>query len=579
MPSPMTNKQILARLYNAIKPYRPQLFLSMFGMVMVALLTAGQTYLVKDLIDKIFIAKNETWLLILVLVIITIFGVKGIFYYSYTYILEKVGLSIIKDFRTDIFRHLHIQPLSFFNAFPTGTLISRILSDITLIQHAVSSALIAILKDLCTVVALLAMVFYLNWRIALFCFVVLPIAAYPIIRFSKIFRKLSTKAQEETAHVSNILHETITGNRIVKAFNMEEYENSRYVKQLDSLFGVTTRDARYRCLQHPIMEFIGGGALALFIWFGGREVINQTTSPGTFFTLMTALFVAYEPIKKISRVNSTIQQGLAAATRVYAIMDIKPAIADQPGATTLPPLKEIIEFKNVSFSYAQNNTALHDISFTVPRGQNVAIVGQSGGGKTTLTNLIPRFLEVTAGQILIDSKDIREVTMKSLRDQIAMVTQQTILFNDTVRNNISYGSLERSEDEIKKAAQAANAYRFIMSLSNGFDTIIGESGARLSGGERQRISIARALLKNAPILILDEATSALDTESEREVQDALETLMKNRTTFVIAHRLSTIINAHRIIVIKQGRIVEDGTHEALLALHGEYEFLYKMQHH
>lgn len=551
---------------------------SMFAMVMVALLTAGQTYLVKDLIDKIFIAKNESWLMILVFVIITIFGVKGIFYYSYTYILEKVGLSIIKDFRTEIFRHLHIQPLSFFNTFPTGTLISRILSDINLIQHAVSSALIAILKDLCTVVALLAMVFYLNWRIALFCFIVLPIAAYPIVRFGKIFRKLSTKAQEETAHVSNILHETITGNRIVKAFNMEAYENKRYVNQLNTLFNVTTRDARYRCLQHPIMEFIGGIALALFIWFGGREVINQTTSPGTFFTLMTALFVAYEPIKKISRVNSTIQQGFAAATRVYAVMDIEPAISDRVGATELTPFSQKIEFKNVYFSYDDENVALKDISLTVPRGQNLAIVGHSGGGKTTFTNLIPRFLEVTEGHILIDSNDIRDITMRSLRDQIAMVTQQTILFNDSVRNNISYGSLESSDEQIKQAARAANAYGFIMSLPDGFDTIIGEGGARLSGGERQRISIARALLKNAPILILDEATSALDTESEREVQDALETLMKNRTTFVIAHRLSTIKNADRIIVIKQGQIVEDGTHDELLALHGEYELLYNMQH-
>lgn len=546
-------------------------------MVFVALLTGVQTYMVKDLLDKIFIDKNAFFLYSLTIAVVIVFGVKGLFYYTYNYLLEQVGLSVIKDFRARVFRHIHIQPLSFFHRYPTGTLISRVIADVSLMQQAVSSSLVGILRDFLSIIVLLGVVFYLNWRLALFCFAILPFAAYPIVKFGKIFRRLSTKAQEETANVSNVLYETITGNRIVKAFNMETHENDRFNRQLDTLYQITVQDAKFRCLQHPLMEFIGGLALALFIWFGGKLVIEGSMTPGEFFALMTSLIVAYDPIKRIGKVNSAIQQGLAAATRIFAILDIKPEISDKTDAKTLPPFRRSIKFHQVEFIYNDQTQALTGINLTVPAGQTLAIVGHSGGGKTTLTNLIPRFLDVTGGRIMIDDHDIREVSMHSLRDQIAMVTQQTILFNDTVRNNIAYGSLDKSEQKIRDATEAAHALNFVNDLPNGFETIIGEGGTRLSGGERQRISIARALLKNAPILILDEATSSLDTESEREVQSALENLMKDRTTFVVAHRLSTIRNADRIIVIKHGRIVEDGTHEGLLARHGEYELLYNMQ--
>jgi len=575
----MTNKEILARVYQALEPYRSKLIISMVAMMGVALCTGAQTYMVKDLLDKIFIEQNRFYLYSLTIVVVFIFGIKGIFYYTYHFLLEKVGLSVIKDYRARIFEHIHIQPLSFFHNYPTGTLISRVVSDVTLMQQAVSSALVGILRDFFSVVVLMGVVFFLNWKLALFCFLILPVAAFPIIKFSKIFRRLSTKAQEETAQVSNMLYETITGNRIVKAFNMENHENKRYNNQLQLLFDVTVQDAKFRCLQHPLMEFIGGVAIAIFIWFGGKLVIGGVMTIGEFFALMTSLVVAYDPVKRIGKVNSTVQQGLAAATRIFAILDIVPAISDKPDAIELPPFESSIEFKGVYFHYEDDTEALSDINLHVPAGQTLAIVGHSGGGKTTLTNLVPRFLDVSKGCITIDGCDIRQVTMRSLRDRIAMVTQQTILFNDTVRNNIAYGSLERSESDLIKAAEAAHALDFIKELPKGFETIIGESGARLSGGERQRISIARALLKNAPILILDEATSALDTESEREVQSALENLMKNRTTFVIAHRLSTIKNADRIIVVNNGRIVEDGTHDELLAHHGEYEQLYNMQYH
>ncbi len=568
----------MIRLYQALKPYRPKLIISMVAMVGVALCTGAQTYMVKDLLDKIFIEKNQFYLYSLTVIIVFVFGIKGVFYYTYHYLLEQVGLAVIRDYRAQIFAHIHIQPLSFFHSYPTGTLISRVVSDVTLMQQAVSSALVGVLRDFFSIIVLMGVVFYLNWKLALFCFLVLPFAAFPIIKFSKVFRRLSTKAQEETAHISNMLYETITGNRIVKAFNMEDYENERYNNQLNTLFDVTVQDAKFRCLQHPLMEFIGGVAIALFIWFGGKLVIDEVMTPGEFFALMTSLIVAYDPVKRIGKVNSTVQQGVAAATRVFSILDIKPAISDKADAIELPPFQKSIKFIDVNLKYEDNTEALKQINLEVPAGQTLAIVGHSGGGKTTLTNLVPRFLEVTGGSIQIDGHDIRQVTMRSLRNMIAMVTQQTILFNDTVRNNIAYGSFACSESELIRAAEAAHALDFINELPRGFETIIGEGGARLSGGERQRISIARALLKNAPILILDEATSALDTESEREVQGALENLMKNRTTFVIAHRLSTIKNADRIIVIKNGRIVEDGSHDELLALHGEYEQLYRMQY-
>jgi subfamily B ATP-binding cassette protein MsbA len=337
-------------------------------------------------------------------------------------------------------------------------------------------------------------------------------------------------------------------------------------------------DTRYRRIQHPLMEVIGGIGMALIIWFGGKEVIAGNSTPGTFFSFMTALIMIYEPIKGVSKINSTIQHGLAAASRVFTLLDMAPEIMDKTGAQALPPFQRNIILKDVTFSYEGIPPVLNDINLTVKCGEILAIVGPSGSGKSTLVNLIPRFFDIGQGTLLIDDKDIRDVTLKSLRDQIAIVTQQTILFNDTIRNNISYGDPSRSEKEIKDAANAAYALSFIEQLPQGFDTVIGESGVKLSGGERQRLSIARAILKNAPILVLDEATSALDSESEREVQRALDNLMKDRTTFVIAHRLSTIKNADRIIVVKNGAIVEEGSHEALLALGGEYESLYNIQY-
>jgi ATP-binding cassette, subfamily B, bacterial MsbA len=574
----MTNKEILRRLYEIIKPYQVKLLVAMLAMICVSAGTGAQTWLVKDVLDKIFIEKNTFYLKVLPLVLLVIFFLKGLVYYIYSMLLQQVGQAVIRDFRQRIFDHIHRQSLTFFNKMPTGTLMSRIISDVALLQQAVSNTLVGAVRDFFQVVILLGIVFSMNWRLAMITFIVLPVAAYPIIKFGRLFRKISTRTQEEVAHVSNILHETITGNRIVKAFTKEEYESRRFLDQITRLFNLTMKDAKYRCLQHPMMEFIGGVAIAMIIWFGGKEVIGGHMTPGTFFAFLTALIAAYEPVKGVTKINSSIQQGLAAATRVFAILDIEPEIQDKKDAKKLAPFSRQIECKNINFRYDDEALVLADINLTVPVGEALAIVGPSGGGKTTLTNLIPRFLDLKEGSILIDGTDIRDVTLESLRSQIAMVTQQTILFNDTVRNNIGYGDQQADDQQIHDAARAAHAYNFIQALPLGFDTIIGEGGARLSGGQRQRISIARALLKNAPILILDEATSALDTESEREVQKALENLMKDRTTLVIAHRLSTIKNADRIIVIKHGVIIEQGTHETLLKHGGEYEMLYNMQY-
>ncbi len=581
----MTDKEILHRLYTILKPHQNKLLLSMFMMICFALSTGAQAWLVKDVLDKIFMEKNTFFLKMIPLLVVFLFFFKGCFYYTYTILLEQVGQSVVRDFRVKIFNHLHRQSLSFFNHMPTGTVMSRIINDVSLVQQAVSNALVGVIRDFFQMVILLGVIFYMNWQLAMLTFIVLPVAAYPIVRFGSLFRKLSTKTQEETASISNIIHETITGNRIVKAFSKEEYEGARFTKQADNLLAITMKNAKYRCLQHPLMEFIGGVAIAVIIWFGGSQVIEGKATPGTFFAFLTALIAAYDPIKGVTKVNAIMQQGLAATARIFAVLDIEPEIADTPGAVTLPPFSKEICFHHLTFSYKneekeKEETVLKDLTLNVPAGQALAIVGPSGGGKTTLTNLIPRFLDIErgCGSITIDGHDIRDVTMHSLRSQISVVSQQTILFNDTVRNNIAYSDHDADDAAVTAAAKAAFAHDFIMALPNGYDTIIGEAGARLSGGEKQRISIARALLKDAPILILDEATSALDTESEREVQRALENLMKNRTTFVIAHRLSTIKNADRIIVIQNGEIVEEGTHDTLLKQRGMYQQLYNIQY-
>jgi subfamily B ATP-binding cassette protein MsbA len=568
--------EILKKLFKLTLPHMREFVLSMICMGIVAGATGASAYLMKPVFDDVFLNKDGHALVWIAVAVIVIFFLKGAGSYGQTVLMSMIGQRIITDMRRDLYSHIQKQPLSFFTKSPTGVLISRITNDVTLIQGAVSEAVTSLVKDSFTIVGLVVVVFYQDWKLAILAMTVFPLTIYPIAQFSRKMRSIANRTQVTMGSLTSLLQETISGNRIVKAFGMEHYENERFAKENERLFKLTMKSVSIRAVSSPFMEFLGGIGIAAVIFYGGSQVIRGASTPGTFMSFITALLLLYEPIKRLTNVNNTIQQGLAGAERIYEVINTVPEILNKKNAVPLPRISKAIEIRDVSFRY-EDTFVLRDINLNIRAGEVVAFVGMSGGGKTTLVNLIPRFYDVTEGQILIDGMDIRDVTIESLRAQIGIVTQQTILFNDTVRNNIAYGDIKKSEDEIIAAAKAANAHDFITKLPNGYETVIGESGIKLSGGERQRISIARALLKDAPILILDEATSSLDTEAEIEVQEALDQLMKSRTTLVIAHRLSTIRNADRIVALVEGRIVEDGTHESLLARKGEYYKLYKLQ--
>ncbi|MFQ6077836.1 MAG: ABC transporter ATP-binding protein [Thermodesulfobacteriota bacterium] len=559
-----------------VKPYRMKLILAMICMVFFALCTAGTAWLVQPAMDKIFVDKDMRMLFLIPTLIVGLYLIKGVFYYGQAYLMSYVGQRIVADLREKLYHHLQYLSLSFFTKTPTGVLISRLTNDITLIQGAVSSAITSVLKDSFTIIILTGVVFYRDWKLACIAFIVLPLAAIPIVKFGQKLRKFSMRGQIRMGSITSLLQETISGNRIVKAFTMEDYESRRFSAENDRFFKVVMKRQKIRALSSPVVEVLGGLGVAGIVLVGGYGVIKGNSTPGTFGSFLAALLLLYKPIKALSRVNDIVQGGLAASSRVFELMDRTPEIRNADGAVPLNGISNGIKFEHVSFKY-EDERVLKDINVEVKVGEILALVGMSGAGKTTLVNLIPRFYDIDEGQITIDGRDIRTFTIKSLRQHIAIVTQQTILFNDTVRNNIAYGDITRSEEEIVEAAKAANAHGFIEKLPLDYDTVIGERGVKLSGGERQRISIARALLKNAPILILDEATSSLDSESEFQVQIALERLMVNRTVFLIAHRLSTIRNAHRILVIDNGRTVEEGTHDELLALNRTYKRLYDMQ--
>ena len=545
-------------------------------MLVVGATTSALAFLVKPALDEIFLKRNFDMLMWIPVAVIVIYLIKGACNYTQTILMSFIGQRVVADLRNNLYRRIQMQSLSFFTKNPTGILMSRITSDVGYVQGAVSEAVTSLLKDSFTLICLVFVIFYRDWQLAIIAMFVFPLTIYPIAKFGGKMRNIATRTQVTMGSLTTLLQETISGTRIVKAFSMEEYESRRFAKENEHLFKLAMKSVSVSAVSSPFMEFLGGIGIAAIVFYGGYQVIKGISTPGTFFSFLTALIMLYEPVKRLTNVNNTIQQGIAGAKRVFSIIDIVPDIINDADAIDLPKISRGIDIKDVTFCY-EETPVLKNVNLSIKAGEVIAFVGMSGGGKTTLVNLIPRFYDVSEGQILIDGHDIRHVTIESLRGQIGIVTQQTILFNDTVRNNIAYGNIEKTDEDIVQAAKAANAHDFIMNLPKRYDTVIGEQGAKLSGGERQRMSIARALLKDAPILILDEATSSLDTEAEIEVQDALEYLMKGRTTLIIAHRLSTIRNAHRILVLANGEIVEEGTHESLLEKRGEYFKFYNMQ--
>ena len=565
------------RLLAYLKPYVwPYFTLGMLCMLGFGATDGTIPFLVQHIMDDVFARKDQATLSYLPLLVVAIFAFRGLMNFGQSYLNDYVGLRIINDVRNQLNRHFQSLSLSFFHRHPSGTLLSRVNSDVSLVRYAITDALASFLKDSTSLVVLMVVAFLKDWVLASIAFFVFPASVLPIMRLSKKIKRFTRRGQISTGMLTELLQESIQGNRIVKAFGMEDYEDQRFMQENFRLFKQSLRASRIKSIVSPAMELLASFAIGGVVWYGGWSVIVGGRTQGEFMAFMAAMFLMYGPFKGLSRTYTSVHQGLAGAERVFEVLDEKPAITDKPNARPAKPFAEEIEFQNVSFAYA-DAPVLKQINLTIKAGQTVAVVGMSGVGKSTLVDLIPRFYDVSAGRILLDGVDIRDITVRSLRAQIGIVTQHTFLFNDTVKNNIAYGILNPDMSAVVTAAKAAHAHEFIMAMPDGYDSFVGELGMQLSGGQRQRLAIARALLKNAPILILDEATSALDTDSERLVQDALENLMTDRTTVVIAHRLSTVRRADRIVVLVDGTIAEDGTHEELLARNGEYNRLYMIQ--
>lgn len=565
------------RILKFIRPYLGRLIAAGFCTVMTAAANLYVPWIVRDVIDKVFQNKDSDLLNLISLGIVVIFFARGIFYYGQSYLMNYVGESIVIDVRGIVYRKLMTLSTHFFDTNKLGTIMSYVTNDVAALQGAMVANSIEIITETSVLIGSVGAMVYLDWKLTLFTFCTFPVVLFFMDFFGKKIRKSGHRIQQATADITSILQETLAATRVVKSFVREPYEIARFDQQNKANFYANMKSAKLMGTLSPVIEFIAALGVTAIIWFGGRSVIGGDITAGSLVAFLVYAINISNPIKRIARVLGSIQKALAAAERVFYIMDLTDTIPQKPDAITLPSVEGNVEFRHVSFAYNKGETILHDVSFSAKPGQAIALVGPSGAGKSTVASLLPRFYDVTEGAIFVDGHDVRDVTLASLREQVGIVPQETNLFNDTVYNNILYGRLDATRDEVIAAAKAANADEFIQQLPKGYDTQLGDRGINISGGQRQRISIARAILKNPRILILDEATSALDTESERIVQEALDRLMVGRTSFVIAHRLSTIQNAAKIIVLDKGSIVEEGTHQQLMAKHGLYAHLHDIQ--
>ncbi len=562
------------RLLGFVRPYRRRMLLAGLFFTLSSLVFLGLPWGVRHIVDSVLVRRDPTLLDVVTGALVLLLVVQAVFGYFQTYLLSYVGERVVADIRAALFGHMARLPLSYFNERKTGELMSRVTSDATLIQTSVTNNLLSVFSQAVVLVGGVVIMLLTDWRLSLVIVAVLP----PIALFGRFFggrlRSISRQTQEALGEANAILEETLSGVRVVKAFGRESYEAERYGGNIEKAFHIALRRASLRAVFVPTITLLGFAAVTVVLWYGGRQVLSGRLTPGELISMLVYMLLIIAPIGSLTTVYSQLAEALGAAERIFEVLDTEPEVLERPGALSLPRVRGSVELRNVSFAYAGGRTVLHDVSLRAEPGEVVALVGRSGAGNTTLVNLIPRFYEPQAGEILLDGYHVENLSLETLRSHISLVPQETVLFGASARENIAYGRLDTSPEAIEAAARAANAHEFIMRLPDGYDTLVGERGVKLSAGQRQRIAIARALLRNSKVLILDEATAALDNESEALVQEALGRLMRNRTTLVIAHRLSTVERADRIVVLDAGRVIEQGTHDELLGREGLYYRLY-----